>query len=328
MRPPLLAVSATQDGIFLRRQALQSYTEREFVSLTRPGGAWVRVRYGAYTERFLWSRLDDEGRRALRDRAAVLVCDDDAVLSHASAARRLGLASYDISDELTHVIRREHGRTSRTQAGVTHHQMALPLEQIVDVAGVRVTDPLRTAMDIARDYGFHAGVVTADSALHLGASKVELEARAVALTTEAHGPTMRAVAEFADAGAETPLESLGRILLASIGVTEVETQYEIWLPNGRLAVVDMYSREHDFVFECDGRIKYRDQVDASGRTRSPDDVVWDEKRREDMLRGLGHGVVRVTWADTVPENHYRAGQRVLRDMALQGRRLPGLRAIS
>ena len=44
--------------------------------------------------------------------------------------------------------------------------------------------------------------------------------------------------------------------------------------------------------EFDGRVKYTDPW----RGRSPGQVLWDEKRREDELRALDIGVVRI--ADT------------------------------
>jgi hypothetical protein len=45
--------------------------------------------------------------------------------------------------------------------------------------------------------------------------------------------------------------------------------------------------------EFDGRVKYTDPW----RGRSPERVLWEEKRREDELRGLDIGVVRVADAD-------------------------------
>lgn len=46
--------------------------------------------------------------------------------------------------------------------------------------------------------------------------------------------------------------------------------------------------------EFDGRIKYG-RTNPSGRP--PEDVLWDEKLREDRLRAVGVGVVRWTTAD-------------------------------
>ena len=45
--------------------------------------------------------------------------------------------------------------------------------------------------------------------------------------------------------------------------------------------------------EFDGRVKYADPW----RARSPERVLWDEKRREDELRALDIRVVRIADAD-------------------------------
>jgi hypothetical protein len=37
--------------------------------------------------------------------------------------------------------------------------------------------------------------------------------------------------------------------------------------------------------------------DPFGNRRTPQQVLWAEKRREDQLRELGYEVVRVTWDD-------------------------------
>ena len=54
------------------------------------------------------------------------------------------------------------------------------------------------------------------------------------------------------------------------------------------------------MLEFDGQVKYSrsaDQPDPFGHRRSPQQVLWAEKQREDRLRELGYEVVRVTWAD-------------------------------
>lgn len=45
--------------------------------------------------------------------------------------------------------------------------------------------------------------------------------------------------------------------------------------------------------EFDGRVKYTDPW----RNRSPGQVLWEEKRREDALRALDIGVVRIADVD-------------------------------
>lgn len=54
MRSALQGVIVAQGGIFARQQALShGFSPREFNMRTRPGGSWIRVRYGVYTPRDL-----------------------------------------------------------------------------------------------------------------------------------------------------------------------------------------------------------------------------------------------------------------------------------
>ncbi|MDQ3095333.1 MAG: hypothetical protein M3Q82_05160 [Actinomycetota bacterium] len=327
MRSGLRAVAASQHGLFLRRQALSAgCTSREFDALTRPGGSWVRVRYGVYFENDLWRQLTPAQQLILRDHAALLVCAEDAVLSHTSSARVQGLSVYDVDDGLSHLTRDRQGRSSRVQAQVKHHLAELDPCHIVEVDGARVTDPLRTAMDMSREYGYRSGLVTADSALAAGADPQELILRAQALGSEPRAPTIRAVARFADGRAQTPIETLGRILLHDMGITDLEPQYVIRFPNGRHADGDLYSPSLNHLFECDGKLKYQDQLNDRGELVTAQKVIWLEKVREDYVRGLGIGVSRIYWSDTLPQNFARASARLWREVKLQSGRgvwLPG-----
>jgi hypothetical protein len=54
--------------------------------------------------------------------------------------------------------------------------------------------------------------------------------------------------------------------------------------------VDQLFRAESTVVEVDGKVKYADpNVD-------PREVLWQEKLREDRIRGEGWQVVRLTWA--------------------------------
>ena len=69
---------------------------------------------------------------------------------------------------------------------------------------------------------------------------------------------------------------------------------------GSNAIVDFLLDDAPVVIEFDGRVKYgrgADELDPFGRRRSGQDVLWQEKRREDRLRELGYEVVRVIWSE-------------------------------
>lgn len=326
MRSGLAGLFATQGGVFARRQAIaRGYTPREFDSLTRPRGEWVRVRYGTYTTRDLWESLDEGGRWLLRDRAALLVCNDNTVLSHSSSARLLPLPLYGVADGLSHVTRLGPGQSFRVQSGIMHHLSDLDLSRVMRRDGLLLADPIQTVADLSREFGYRTGLVAADAALREGASHQEMLARAAAMTTQPRGPIILAVAQDADGRAENPLETLGRILLTNMGIADLELQWRIDFPGGGYAVVDLYSPALDHVFETDGRVKYQEQFDSRGRLVTPSEIVWKEKQREDKVRGQGHGMSRIVWPDVEPGSFQRASRRLWAEIHAQrarGLRLP------
>lgn len=160
-------------------------------------------------------------------------------------------------------------------------------------------------------------MVAADAVLHSGTSKGELVERARRRAHLCHRPVLCAVAEDADGRAESPIETLGRILLVRMGVMDLEPQFEIARGARRKAFVDLYSEHLHHVFECDGKTKYREVVDSQGRVLKARDVVWMEKKREDEVRGQGFGFSRIVWSDTMMNNFLSASARLWREIEQQ-----------
>jgi hypothetical protein len=318
MRPMLAAIAEKQRGIFVRRQAIASgYTRREFEHMTHgPGSPWVRLRYGVYAERVFLAARSDSERLLLLDDAALLVCDAGTVLSHSSAARRLRIPLYDADDGLSHLTRlRTDGRVlSRIQAGIKHHCGSLGEVDMTTRDGRPVTDPVRTVLDLTCEFGYRTGLVAADAVLRGGTAREDLLERAAHRDNLCHRPVLCSVAADADGGAESPIETLGRIVLASMGLTDLQPQFEIRLADGRSVFVDLYSPSLHHVFECDGRVKYREQLDRWGNVLRADDVVWLEKQREDAIRGLGFGFSRLQWRDTMTANLERTSARLWQEI--------------
>ncbi len=73
------------------------------------------------------------------------------------------------------------------------------------------------------------------------------------------------------------------------GIPRPKRQQEIFDASGLIGRVDFWWPELRTVGEFDGRVKYG-RANPSGRP--PEDVLWDEKRREDRLRVAGLNVVR------------------------------------
>jgi hypothetical protein len=106
------------------------------------------------------------------------------------------------------------------------------------------------------------------------------------------GSAARAV-NFADGRAESPLETRCRLALVASGFPPPELQAELHDAQGFVARLDGWYDDAAVALEFDGRVKYL-QPRAG---RSPGDVLWDEKRREDRLRELDIGVLRLVDED-------------------------------
>jgi predicted transcriptional regulator of viral defense system len=309
-----------QRGIFARHQAIAAgCTPKEFTWLTRRDGVWIRIRYGVYANRTEWEALPLAKQEALLDRAALLGCDDGTVLSHSSAARLHELPLYDVRERLTHVtrLRTNDRRLTRSVARIKHHCSALAADDITSVDGLPVTSVARTVLDIASEFGYRTGLVTADAALTRLVTREQLTLAMQRFVHDSHARTRAAVVADADGRAESPLETLARIFLKELGIVDLEPQYEIRLADGATVFVDLYSSQFHHCFECDGKLKYREQVNLRGVPVKADDVVWDEKQREDKIRGAGFGMSRLVWKDTTPRAFAGAKERVWREIRLQ-----------
>ena len=327
MRPALLAQALRQHGLVSRKQAIAAgYRGPELRGLTRVGGDWVVVRRGVYITRNAWEAVPEgDAKWALRDRAASLAMAVNHVMSHDSAARAHGLPLLDPTVSLVHVTRRGVGG-SRTEHGVKHH-LAKDGPLCVDVVdGLPVTQPARTAVDVAREHGLSSGVVIADAVLRSG---IPREALAAELVKERHWRGVnnaRAAVDLADSGAESAGESLTRVLLVELGIGEPETQFPVRLATGRVAWCDLRIGCH--VFEFDGRVKYRAREAGGVADRPVDEVLWAERAREKLVRDEGLGLSRVTWDDLWGRARDRTRERLLHEfagsLAVFGSRLPPL----
>lgn len=294
MNPVLYARAAIQNGIFLSSQARDAgFNDHEIWALRR-SGIWTTVRRGAYAETSTWESLDDVGRYRMVVTAVVLQLKVPAVPSHQSAAAILGLPLWNIDLGTVHVTRGDL-HSSRNEAGVHHHAAALSDDDLVEVDGIVVTNPMRTAIDVAREYPFEEAVVVADAALaRVGNDKDQLLTTLDRMRDWPGARNAGRVSEFADGRSESPGESRNRVQFDRIGLPRPELQVVIISPDGYEDRVDFLFREYKTINEFDGRGKYERYL-RPGET--PADVVWREKLREDRLRAQGHQMVRNVWSD-------------------------------
>ncbi len=195
-------------------------------------------------------RFTEDRRRNLQSAIAAGLCARDSVLSHSSAAIFHQLALLDVPTQpcLTMPV-----RSTRRLTGVHLHEPVLSAERYQQCCGFRVTDVARTVVDVGRELGPAAGLVTADAALHDGLTTPTQLAEALA---ECRGwPGMRSsrrALDLADGRAESPLESLSRFALSG-HVPAPELQSSIHDLGGRfLGRVDMLWSDVGVAGEADG----------------------------------------------------------------------------
>lgn len=125
------------------------------------------------------------------------------------------------------------------------------------------------------------------------ATRQELEAASDrAGSVRAHA-RISAVLGFAVGQAESPLESVSRVNLRAAGFPRPNLQVPHYDAAGFIGASDFYWPEHGIIGEADGDVKY---LDAAVRgERSAEQVVLDEKLREDRLRALPRTVSRWRW---------------------------------
>lgn len=264
----------------------------------------VPVRRGSY-------RLGDDEPRSpvhahlLRARATAPHLAPGSVLGHVTAALVLGLPVWNLPLDRVHAVRERSTGGGRNRHGTSVHRAPLPDDDVRELDGLLVTSPARTLVDLARTVPAEQALVTVDAALHQhvrlrprserpppGATTVDELTEVLSRFGGRVGtPAARRVVALADARSESPGESRSRFRMYLASLPDPATQWEV---PGLPFRADFAWPEHGVVGEFDGRIKY-------GRPLRPGqdlgEVLWEEKRREDLIRSTGLTVVRWVWSD-------------------------------
>lgn len=255
------------------------------------GDVLDRVCRGGYVDAEAVAEADPEGRHRLRLTAVVRTRPKELIATHTSAALVWGLpVSYQHLDRV-HVARRAARGTTRKYEHHTLHE-GYPAEAASRADGAPVVIAALAVLGTAFLCGVTAGVMVADAALRLQVTTMnELDRWMHELE---HTPGMmsaRRAVEQASPTAESPGESRCRLILVRLGFSVVP-QFTIRDQHGRfVGRVDFFLPELGVVVEFDGASKYA--VAAGGGQQA----LVAEKDRENAIRRLGFGIVRLTWND-------------------------------
>jgi hypothetical protein len=295
----VLQLMLAQDGVFLRSQAITAgYGRREIDALLREG-AWSIIQRGIYsTADVLAAQKTAKGGTYLLDCAARrLRLGGDSVISHESAAVLHGLP---VLEPVRGPVRLTVPCTSSPTRGQFRGRYVadVPRAHRGQIAGVCVTTPARTVVDLARGLTLEAALVTADGALRMGLDRLELVDVLAACSRWPGVEQARLVALMATRWSESALESLAMVWFRRQRLPVPEQQLTVRQLGGRwLGRVDFVWREHRTVCEVDGRKKYVGAAPDGDAIARRERALWDEKVREDRIRDTGLEVVRGYWSD-------------------------------
>ena len=209
------------------------------------------------------------------------------VLSHETAALLWGLDLVSAPQGQHLTVGRDRSR--RAPADVVLHRADLRPDECVVRAGLPVTAPVRTVLDLARTLPLAHAVAVADSALRFDLLRLPALVDAAAALRPAPGrAACREVVARVDRRSGSCLESLGRVLLQDAGLAPFETQHAVRLADGRVHRVDLAWPERRLVVELDGFAFHADRH----RYRS------DRRRLNDLVLA-GWTVLRFSWEDVV-----------------------------
>lgn len=310
MKPEVLAIMSNQHGLITRPQAVEAGLTDAVIDRLVATGVWTSERRGVYVETALKRSLTStRDRRLLADRAARLRIRPGHVGSHDTAAYELDLPILHARNPFTHVTRpRVVG--AHIRHGVKHHLAPYDESQVVEINGGLVLGLARTAVDLAREHGRLPGLVAMDSALRLGATRDDLARVAAAMKSWPEITVVRTCIEESDPDTDSIVETLSRDLVSELGFGRPKTQFGL-TDGRRTAWADLRLGRH--LIECDGRIKYR-PVEMGGLAEDePEQVLDDEKDRQDWFTGFKLGMSRITMAQHFGAERQHTLDRVRRE---------------
>lgn len=263
-------------------------------------GSLVRLRYGLYVRASVWEAQSP----GVRSRQLIYAhahgtrttSTGQFAYSHTSAARLHSLCLWKV-DDLIHVLQRVNPSSERHGRDVKCHTRAFSDDEIVTLNGLRVTSLERTTADCAMMLTYRQSLIVLDHALRLGADRSVLQGMADSLDGRRGVRTFRRALENADARSESPGETLTRELILRLRIRPPTPQIEVMSAIGRHRL-DFAWKKEMVALEFDGKGKYFD-------FKRTDEVLFEERQRENALTEEGWRFLRITWKDLFNEARFK-----------------------
>ncbi|MBB3328615.1 hypothetical protein [Microlunatus antarcticus] len=296
----------TTEPVLLARDLRRAGFGSGDLATMRRTGELAHLRRGAYASRMAAAMDEAEAHRLLVG-ATMPLLSDDACVSHLSAALLHDLPWWGDLLERVHVTRSRLGGGRRDPLVHVHPALLEPTDR-ARLGGTAATSLARTTADCLRTLPFRRAVALGDAALRRGLDPAELADQLRRAAGRVGITTARRAAAFLDGRSESVGESYSRVVIDELRLPPPDLQVKVFDADGRLVGrCDFGWRQFRTLGEFDGKVKYGRLVPDD---EQPGDTVFDEKVREDELRGLGNEMVRWIDADLWRPDRLRA--RLLR----------------
>jgi len=279
----LVVLAAKQMGVVNRSDLVRAGVSWKWLRGRLATGEWNRVHRGIF-------RLGcHQLTRDEREIAALLAAGEGAVLSHTTAARRLGI---DVPREDSVQITISASRNAKVPGAKVWRSRNLSSRDITNRGCLRLTNLARTIIDLASvlDDGWLRA--SFDSAIRQNSANVSWIWRT--LNTSGSGrrgvPRLRALLEEYHQGDEVPdsaLESLALELAKAVG-HKPQVHYNVLDGAYHVAEVDLAWPKLRLSIQCDGW--------GHHGTRA---AFVRDRARDRTLFNLGWAVLRYSWDDVV-----------------------------
>jgi hypothetical protein len=278
-------------GLILRDTVGPFVTQRD---LTRDvsAGLLIRLRRGAYVEAAAWAQLTAQQRHILRIQSVVALAAQPVIVCGMSAAALWGMPVKESWPDYVTVLEHRQGG-GRSDPGIKRSSAGVSTARTVTIRGVRVTDLARTTLDIARVQPFTDAIGSVDWALTPrnpnAITAHELASELRRLNPRVGGAHLQRLINFASPLSGSFYESAARAAMHLLGFAPPELQVVFTDAQGEM-IPDFFWRTVRVAGEFDGKVKFTRHEYTKG---NPSEVAWAEKKREDRLRNLKLGVVRI-----------------------------------
>lgn len=317
----ILASDATRIGQDARQLAKQAKR-----------GELVRVRRGTYARSAYWAELNERQRHGLQAAALVNTTRTPPIFNFQTAALLWGLGVVGVPKHLCTVTADPSG--GRSKHGIRRSFGACD-SGVAQLGGFRVTDKVRTTIELAASLNFAEALAIVDSsrrnqrwgdALEVDnwnkdkpwgppVGVGDLAGGVSSLISQSRRRRAGAILELSSDKSESVGESMSRAQMILLNFPVPSLQGSFALRTGRTARTDFWWPELDLVGEFDGYGKYLRK--KLRRTQTIQEAVMAEKTRENGLRALGLTVVRWDWSDMM---NPRSFARILNDGGLRSLR--------